>query len=265
MPLRTRTHDAYLTATLVGLIAAAWLALWRIDESPYGHYLHVASSAGVHAHHHATADQPLVAGVLFTGSWMLMVIAMMLPTTLPLIDMFRRLTRERADRTALVLVMLGGYLCIWGAFGIAAYGSVSALDAATVRWTWFVEHGWIGAVLLLLAAGAFQFSALKYRCLEKCRSPLMFVTERWHGERHLWHAFRLGLDHGAFCVGCCWALMLLMLAVSSSALMWMLVLGAVMAIEKNVAWGSRLARPLGIVLIVSGVATLAYGVIIAGI
>jgi predicted metal-binding membrane protein len=100
---------------------------------------------------------------------------------------------------------------------------------------------------LLLVAGAFQFSAMKYRCLDKCRSPLSFVTSRWRGSRERWHSFTLGVEHGAFCVGCCWALMLLMFVTGTASLLWMVALGGVMAVEKNAPWGRRLSTPLGVV------------------
>jgi predicted metal-binding membrane protein len=106
------------------------------------------------------------------------------------------------------------------------------------------------APALLLLAGLFQFSALKYRCLEKCRSPLSVVLSYWQGRRQRWQAFRLGWASGVFCVGCCWALMLLMLLTSVSHLAWMLVLAVVMAVEKNVRWGRRLSAPLGVGLMV---------------
>ena len=99
-------------------------------------------------------------------------------------------------------------------------------------------------------AGLFQFSELKYRCLDKCRTPLSFVIERWRGRAERWNALRLGLHHGLFCLGCCWALMLLMFVVGAGSVGWMLVLGAVMAVEKNLPWGRRLAVPLGIILLV---------------
>jgi predicted metal-binding membrane protein len=105
----------------------------------------------------------------------------------------------------------------------------------------------------LLVAGAFQFSRLKYRCLDKCRAPLSFVVQHWRGGDSRAQALVLGAHHGIFCVGCCWALMLLMFAVGSGNLGWMLALGAVMAIEKNVPWGWKLSKPLGTALIAWGV------------
>jgi predicted metal-binding membrane protein len=79
--------------------------------------------------------------------------------------------------------------------------------------------------------------------------PLSFVMERWRGRRQRWHAFVLGVHHGAFCVGCCWALMMLMFVVGTGSVGWMLVLGAIMAVEKNMPWGRKLSAPLGIALI----------------
>lgn len=111
--------------------------------------------------------------------------------------------------------------------------------------------------LTVLVAGAFQFTTLKYRCLDKCRSPLSFVIEHWRGRDNRWQAFRLGAHHGVFCVGCCWALMLLMFVVSVGNLGWMLVLAAVMALEKNVPWGRRMSAPVGVVLVVCGSVMLA--------
>jgi len=98
-------------------------------------------------------------------------------------------------------------------------------------------------------AGAFQFSRLKYRCLDKCRTPLSFVIEHWRGRAQTWQAFLLGAHHGLYCVGCCWALMLLMFVVGAGSLGWMLLLAAAMAVEKNMPWGRRLSAPLGVALL----------------
>ncbi len=115
---------------------------------------------------------------------------------------------------------------------------------------WLTFNGWaLGAAVLAIAA-LYQFSPLKYRCLDKCRTPFSFAMARWRGTRHRKHAFLLGIDHGLFCVGCCWALMLLMFVVGAGSVGWMLLLGAVMAAEKNLTWGRRLSLPLGIGLLI---------------
>ncbi len=100
----------------------------------------------------------------------------------------------------------------------------------------------------------FQFSALKYRCLDACQSPFVFVAARWHGRAPRREALRLGAAHGAFCVGCCWALMLVTFVVGMGSLGWMLALAAAMAAEKNLPWGRRLRAPLGIGLMLAAAA-----------
>jgi predicted metal-binding membrane protein len=114
-------------------------------------------------------------------------------------------------------------------------------------------QAWIIGCGILMLAGAYQFMPLKYACLEKCRTPLSFITAYWQGRHARGQAFRLGLRHGLFCVGCCWSLMLLMFVVGVGSLGWMLVLGALMALEKNLPWGRRLSAPLGALLLGWGI------------
>jgi predicted metal-binding membrane protein len=114
-----------------------------------------------------------------------------------------------------------------------------------------------GAPLLLLDAGAFQFSSLKRRCLDKCGSAMACVTGHWRERPNPWLAFRLGLRGGIFCVGCCWAVMLLMFLAGAGSLGWMLVLAAFMGIEKNLPLGRRMSAPAGIVLLIAGAALMA--------
>ena len=116
---------------------------------------------------------------------------------------------------------------------------------------WLVANVWVIGAAILAIAGGYQFTELKYRCLDKCRAPLGFVIEHWRGAGEKSQALLLGVRHGAFCVGCCWCLMLLMFAVGSANIGWMLVLGAVMAAEKNLPAGRRLATPIGAVLLLA--------------
>ena len=115
--------------------------------------------------------------------------------------------------------------------------------------SWVALNGWVVGAGVLAVAGAFQFSALKYHCLDKCRTPLSFVMEYWRGYAQQWHALKLGLHHGAFCVGCCWAIMLIMFVVGTGSVGWMLALGTVMAVEKNMPWGRKIGPWLGVGLL----------------
>ncbi|HYB54621.1 MAG TPA: DUF2182 domain-containing protein, partial [Alphaproteobacteria bacterium] len=123
---------------------------------------------------------------------------------------------------------------------------------------WLTLNAWVLGVGLLALAGLFQFSALKYRCLDKCRTPLSFVIAHWRGKAEARRALLLGLRHGMFCVGCCWAIMLLMFVVGTGSIGWMLALGAVMAVEKNMTWGRRLSAPLGAALLTTAAAILVH-------
>ncbi len=189
---------------------------------------------------------------LYIGGWVLMTIAMMLPTTVPLLVIFRRLSGRHADANLLLALVISGYLAVWLGFGVAAHLFDFGLHKLYDRNAWLQTNPWVFGAGPLLLAGAFQFSRLKYRCLDKCRSPLTFVMQYWRGTREQWHSFLLGAHHGFFCVGCCWALMLLMFAVSMGSVGWMLALACVMAIEKNLPWGRKLSAPLGITLLAWG-------------
>ena len=181
-----------------------------------------------------------------------MTVAMMLPTSLPLIEIFRRLTRRRSDHRQLVALLITGYLSIWLAFGVVAHLFDWSLHKAFDRSAWLQSNAWVFGAGPLILAGLFQFTELKYRCLEKCSTPLSFVMQHWRGSGQHLQAFALGVNHGMFCVGCCWALMLLMFAVSMGSVGWMLALACVMAIEKNLPWGRKLSAPLGITLLAWG-------------
>jgi len=168
---------------------------------------------------------------------------------LPLLQRFERLTSARADRGILVGLLIAGYLLVWAGFGVAAHLLDTALHLMVRQSSWLEVNGWVLGAIVLATAGAFQFTRLKYRCLDQCRTPLGFITRHWRGRRPKWNAFALGAHHGAFCVGCCWAIMLLMFVVGTGNVGYMLALGAVMAVEKNASWGRRLSHPVGFALL----------------
>jgi predicted metal-binding membrane protein len=239
-------------ALIVALSVAAWavLALWSV--SPYARYVsHPGWSDG--AWQQLCRALPrgdiVLPAVLHAFAWMLMIAAMMLPTVLPLARMFRRLTASRADAGALLALLVAGFFVAWLAFGLVAHLADAGAVAIAVRSDWLALHGWAVAAAVLALAGVFQFSALKYRCLDACRTPFAFVTARWHGRTPLRDALRIGFHHGVFCVGCCWALMLVMFVVGLGSIGWMLALAAAMAAEKNAPWGRHVRTPLGIALI----------------
>jgi predicted metal-binding membrane protein len=247
--MRSRGYAAL--AVCIGLLALiAWVAIWLAEDTAYAHVLHG---------HVATAGRWEFVGV-FVAGWVVMTTAMMLPTTTPILAVLHGLASRRPDRRLLIALAILGYLAAWTLFGAgvaAAIVSARRFGAGLVA----AAPGGLPTAGLLLLAGVYQFTPLKYRCLEQCRTPLAFALSYWQGRRERVQAFRLGLDHGIFCVGCCWALMLLMFVVGLAHLPGMLGLGAVMALEKNVPGGHRLSRPIGIVLLVAGAAKMAAAVL----
>lgn len=243
------SHRNYFLPSLGFLVVLAWATLWIWEQSPYGRYLGHGELGAI--------DLQGVGGIalqasIYVAGWMLMTVAMMLPTTLPLVEIFRRLTQQRPDHAQLVGLLIAGYLGIWLVFGVVAHVFDWALHEAFERGAWLQSNAWVFGAGPLLLAGAFQFTRLKYQCLEKCRAPFGFVMQYWRGKREHKQAFALGVHHGMFCVGCCWALMFLMFAVGTGNVGWMLMLAAVMAIEKNMPWGRRISTPLGVSLLAWG-------------
>jgi len=231
----------------------AWWTLWLWGKSPYGHVLMHGPA------HLVMAQNRWLYGGLFVAGWMLMTIAMMLPTSVPLIVLFHRIVRGRPSATWLIGLVIVGYLTVWTLTGTSLQFVNWVLQAAISRISWPVASTTISGAVLLAVAGLYQFSSLKYACLDQCRSPLSFVTSRWQGGKESIQSLRIGIEHGVFCVGCCWSLMLLMFLVGAGSLIWMLLLGILMALEKNLPWGRRLSAPIGVVLLASAAVILVNG------
>jgi predicted metal-binding membrane protein len=226
---------------LGALCLLAWLALWVWGQSPYGRYLDHQRLDEM-----GRGDAALL--LVVAGGWTLMSVAMMLPTSLPLITMFHTVVSRRPDGGRLVALLIVGYLAVWALFGVLVHAADGVLHSLVDQSGWLQAHPWVLAAGTLLAVGLYQFSPLKYVCLERCRTPRSFIMAYWRGHHERRNALRLGLHHGLFCLGCCWAIMLLMFAIGVGNVGWMLALGALMALEKNHPRGRRLSAPLGLVL-----------------
>jgi predicted metal-binding membrane protein len=240
--LRTPDDARWYRLSIGALVGLAWAVLAAWGASPFtGLLSHGAIGEN-------TLSPILRLGVFVLG-WTLMTIAMMLPSSLPLVNLFRRLVAARPDRNALIARLILGYLGVWVFFGAVAYRGDAFLHAAVQQIPALAARtAWIAASILIVA-GAYQFTSLKHVCLEKCRSPYSFLVEHWRGRQAGADALRLGVRHGLFCLGCCWTLMLLMFAIGGANLGWMLLLGTAMAAERTTRWGRHLTRPLGAALL----------------
>jgi predicted metal-binding membrane protein len=239
-PAPSRLNRAQL-ALLVALLGLALLA-WLVTDNRMG---------GMDS----TPGMELGTLGFFVGVWVAMMAAMMFPSVSPTVLMYDRLrnghrARGRgapADATAL---FVAGYLLVWSAAGLAAYGLFElgrAIDPAFLAWD---EAGRYVTGGVIVAAAVYQLTPLKQACLVKCRSPMMFLAERWrHGRLG---ALELGTRHGAWCLGCCWALMAALFAVGVMSLGWMALIAAFIAGEKLLPWPAAATKTVALLLLVLG-------------
>lgn len=190
----------------------------------------------------------LVALLVFAGAWLVMVGAMMLPTTVPMVRMFQVVSAGQDRPWVARAAFLVGYLAVWMAFALVAVAAASGLQLLVTQSSWLQARPQLVLAAALAIAGAFQFSPLKDRCLTQCRDPKAFLFQ--HYRRGIGGGWALGLRHGMSCLGCCWALMLIMFATGVGNLLAMVALTAVMIAEKTTAWGQRLMAPVGVALLV---------------
>jgi predicted metal-binding membrane protein len=181
---------------------------------------------------------------------------MMLPSSLPLVRLFAQASSGQERPRAVMAAFVAGYAVVWTGFGWLAFCGDAVVHSAVDSTPWLKHHQWLVAGGVLLGAGAFQFSALKDRCLQVCRHPGAFL--RRYYERGEAGGFRLGLRHGLFCLGCCWALMLLMFAAGVASLWWMAALTGLMVFEKTGVAGRRAVPVAGLALVAWGTLVIAH-------
>lgn len=189
--------------------------------------------------------------VLFLSAWTAMMVAMMVPATLPLILLYRTIARNRLSRVGArvgMVTLLAGYVAVWTAAGLLVYVYALFTDGAGSLATVF-------PALLLVVGGIYQFTPLKRICHARCSSPLFFLMQNWRPGAT--GALRLGVLHGVDCLGCCAGLMVGLVALGMMNLVWMLTAAVIIFAEKTVPGSHRIARPLGVIMVVGGVVLLA--------
>jgi predicted metal-binding membrane protein len=191
--------------------------------------------------------------VAFVAAWVVMMAAMMLPSATPMILLYRVATRGHAARgnpLASTWLFVLGYLVVWAAFGVVVYLAGQLASAAFRSNTRVAAWAPYGVALVLLAAGLYQFTPLKRVCLRACQSPLGFLMSHWRPGPA--GAFRMGVEHGWYCTGCCWGLMAVLVAAGAMGLAWVLLIALVVAAEKLLPRGEWAARITGVVLLALG-------------
>jgi predicted metal-binding membrane protein len=189
----------------------------------------------------------------FLGVWVVMMAAMMFPSVAPTVALYSHMTRERG--VSRPLLFSGGYLLVWGAAGAFGYGLFELGDSLLGGdLAWDAAGQWLVGGILIVAA-IYELTPLKDVCLAKCRSPLGFLVGAWRDGPG--GALQMGAKHGAWCVGCCWALMAALFALGVMSLAWMAFIGALIALEKTLPWGRAVTWGTAAVLVLLAVAVLA--------
>ena len=217
--------------SLAAVAVAAWVA-----------FLAQAASLSSTAPDTMSAATDLVGATGFIGAWVVMMAAMMLPSAAPLVLLYRGAGAN--GRAANTVPLVAGYLLAWAVFGAGVYAAQQALGAV-VNFTPTLGDARLYAVAGILAiAGIYQFTPLKHACLRQCRSPLDFLMHRWRGPG-VFEALRLGAGHGAYCVGCCWGLMAVLVIAGAMSLLWVVLIALIVFVEKLMPFGERSAQLTG--------------------
>lgn len=232
--------SAAILCLLLILAAGAWaLLLWQ----PVHHMGGMGLTMGLTA-------------PLFVALWVVMMVATMFPAAAPMILMFARVhagKRQQGQPFVPTWVFVGAYLLVWTAFGVLAYAAAAGADRLAAQSMWLMANGARLGGAVLVTAGLYQLSPLKHACLSKCRTPLQFIMTSWR-EGYV-GSFRMGIEHGAYCLGCCWLLFVIlfplgMMNVAAIAVIALLVF-AEKALPLNL-WPSRIAAA----------ALIAYGAVV---
>jgi predicted metal-binding membrane protein len=199
----------------------------------------------------------------FVGAWAVMMAAMMLPAVAPLLLLYRTIAgKSMTSQTAFVAtwILVGGYLLVWTVVGVGVYALTRFAGELAGRLGVAGQERWAPIALgaILVVAGLYQFTPLKHACLRQCQSPFGFIMGHWRGGAK--GALRMGVVHGLYCLGCCWALFAVLVGSGVMSVAWMLLLTLVVFAEKVLPLGRRAAYGVGTAFLLLGV-LVASGVI----
>ena len=208
---------------------------------------------------HATGYQVLTMGMgaaLFVAMWVVMMVAMMFPTAAPMILTFATVQagkQQRGQSSVPTWVFVAAYMVVWTLFGVLAYALAVGAERLTAHSGWLMANAARLGGAVLVAAGLYQLSPLKHACLAKCRTPLQFVLGSWR--EGYGGAFRMGLEHGAYCLGCCWLLFVILFPLGVMNVAAMAVVTALIYAEKSLPASRQISQ-------VAAAALIAYGALV---
>lgn len=249
--LRRRPDVLAILGSLAGVTVLAWIYLFAVapDVSMPG-----MSRMGVVP----SWDAPYL--VMMFLMWTIMMVGMMLPAVAPTVLVYAavaRKSRRQGRPTAPTAIFVSGYVTVWTLFSLAATASQWGLSELALLSPHMMLNNSIATAVLLVVAGVYQWLPIKTRCLTQCQSPVQFISTHWAPGTT--GAFRMGIEHGIFCLGCCWALMLLLFVGGVMNLFWIAVLALYILLERILPNGSALGRGMGVLLILSGLVVALVG------
>lgn len=239
-------------AVLLALAAAGW---WETTRQSAGMDGMVQGIAQV-----GTAMEFDMTVPLFLAMWTSMMVAMMFPTIAPIVLLHRMVIRRGGGGLMPTAVFVAGYLAVWVAFGFLPLAALLGFREVSDASDWVPRVG--GAVLIV--TGAYQFTRWKATCLNACRTPLTFLATHNFG-KGLTGTFRAGVSHGAYCLGCCWALMTVLFVVGLMNLAWMAVIAVVFLAEKNWKYAPTLTKVVGTALVAFGIAVVVHPALLSSV
>lgn len=234
-----------MLGALAGITLLAWLYL--VDMA-------LGTDAGAAMETQAWTAR--YAAMMF-AMWVIMMVGMMLPAAAPVMLLHARVCRRRIDRVAPTAWFLLGYIIAWTLYSAGATGLQWLLDRfALLSPMMTTTSAWLGGAVVV-AAGVYQLTSYKNACLTHCRSPMDFLARRWRDGAG--GALRMGMEHGAFCVGCCWVLMLILFVVGVMDLLWIALLALFVFVEKLTPFGRGIGWVTGVGLVAGGLAMVVGG------
>lgn len=251
-----------LLASLAGLTVAAWaLTLYQtfsmdmpIGIAVRGGMEGMEGMAGMAMAGIATGGWSLAGAATFLTVWTVMMAAMMLPAAAPMIFMFAAAQAKRGQQVAVpTWIFIAGYMFVWAMAGLLVYVLVQLASEFATSLDPPQRSKWAPLALgaTLGVAGLYQFTTFKHICLRHCRSPLAFVAQHWRDGRV--GALKMGLRHGVYCFGCCWALFAVLVATGVMSVAWMLLLTLAVFVEKLLPRGRRFEGSFGLALVGLGI------------
>ena len=227
----TLRHDRWVTVgSLAAVVVVAWLYLWHTTTAMDQAAMAMPGMPGMSEAPHATDAATFVLALVM---WTVMMAGMMLPGVAPTVLLYAAMVRKNGARGTVlpgVWIFASAYLLVWAGFSVAATVLQTLLQHASLLTPTLAAASTRVAALALIVAGAYQLTPLKRSCLARCRNPLEFFMTRWRAGSG--GAFAMGLEHGAYCVGCCWALMLLLFVAGVMNLAWVALIAAFVFVEK---------------------------------